>query len=383
MSTKKYLIVIGGPTASGKTTFAIEIARHFNTEIISCDSRQFYREMAIGTAKPSHEELSLVKHHFVDSLSIENEYSVGDFEKQTLNLLDQLFKEKDYAVMCGGSGLFINAVCFGLDSFPAVPPEIRNAVEKEFEATGIGPLQKELQEKDPDYFSEMDIQNPHRLMRAIEVIRHTGQPFSSFRQGRALKRSFQPVFLQLHHPRQTLYDRINFRVDQMMDAGLLDEAKSLYSNKKLNALQTVGYQEIFAYLDGTHSLERAIELIKQNSRRYAKRQITWMRRDGFWKHFRPDEIAYAQEYIQMIIRQDLKLKSAELSDLNIQSDPTCDDKAKVCCAYLREALAGYFAYEVRPKKSRWHPVQMLDPDGAVEQLLQHEQNLLKEEIGIK
>ena len=240
MSAKKYLIVIGGPTASGKTGFAIDVAKHFDTEVISCDSRQFYREMSIGTAKPAAEEIAQVKHHFVDSLSIHDEYSVGDFEKESLSLLEKLFKDHDYVVLSGGSGLFINALCFGLDKFPEVPPETRKSVENDYQNKGIEALQGELKNTDPEYYQEVDILNPKRLMRAIEVIRSTGKTFTSFRRGQSAQRVFTPVFLQMHHPRELLYERINKRVDIMIQNGLLQEVTALLPHQNLNALQTVG-----------------------------------------------------------------------------------------------------------------------------------------------
>ncbi len=381
MSSNKYLIVIGGPTASGKTSFAIDIAQHFNTEIISCDSRQFYREMSIGTAKPTSEELAAVKHHFIDSLSIHDHYSVGDFEKQTLELLDQLFLSRDYVVMSGGSGLFINAVCFGLDKFPEIPKEIRKQVEADFEMGGMEKLQAELQHSDPEYYEEVDLRNPHRLMRAVEVIRHTGKPFSSFRRGNNSKRNFIPVFLQIHHPRATLYQRINQRVDLMMEANLLEEVQELLPNQDLNALQTVGYQELFAYFNDQETLESAVEQIKQNSRRYAKRQITWMRRDGFWKHFRPQETRAAIRFINFVSNNDLILKTIDLREEKFETEETYPAGSKVVTATKGGALSGYFAFAIKSKKSIWHPIEMKVADDDLREILQHEKELLMEEYG--
>ncbi|KAA3631627.1 MAG: tRNA (adenosine(37)-N6)-dimethylallyltransferase MiaA [Bacteroidetes bacterium] len=381
MSSCKYLIVIGGPTASGKTSFAIKIAQYFNTDIISCDSRQFYREMSIGTAKPSSEELAEVKHHFIDSLSIHDNYSVGDFEQQTIELLDQLFLSRDYVVMCGGSGLFINAVCFGLDKFPDIPNEIRKQVEEEFDTGGVEKLQAELQSSDPEYYNEVDLMNPHRLMRALEVIRHTGKPFSSFRRGKYLKRNFIPVFLQIHHPRETLYQRINQRVDLMMQANLLAEVKKLVPHQNLNALQTVGYQELFSFLNGQSTLENSIDQIKQNSRRYAKRQITWMRRDGFWKHFRPQETSAAILFISFVAQNNLVLKTLDLREEKFETEEIYPANSKVMTAAKGDALSGYFVFEIKPKKNIWHPIEMSMPDEILKEFLQHEKELLMEEYG--
>lgn len=381
MSSNKYLIVIGGPTASGKTSFAIEVAKHFQTEIISCDSRQFYREMSIGTAKPTTDELAEVKHHFIDSLSIHDNYSVGDFEKQTLELLDQLFSSKDYVVMCGGSGLFINAVCFGLDKFPEIPADLRKQIEKEFETGGIEKLQAELQNSDPEYYTQVDLMNPHRLMRALEVIRHTGKPFSFFRQRKNLNRSFIPIFIQIHHPREILYERINQRVDRMMENHLLEEVKTLIPSQKLNALQTVGYQELFSFLNGQHTLEEAVDQIKQNSRRYAKRQITWMRRDGFWKHFRPQETTAAIRFITYAVQENLIIKTLDLREVNLGFEGTYPIGSKVLTASKGDALFGYFVYKIKQKKPTWYPVEMKIPDEELNPFLKHEKELLSEEYG--
>ncbi len=293
----KYLIVIGGPTASGKTSLAIRLANHFETEILSADSRQFYREMSIGTAKPTKKELAAAKHHFVDSISIQKTYSVGQYERDAVQLLDELFKKQEVVIMTGGSGLFINAVCQGLDDFPSIQPKTRQKAMEIFDQKGIEALQQIIEENDPDYYQKVDLQNKRRLMRAVEVILETGEAYSSFLAKNKVKRRFVPIYLQVHHPREILYERINYRVELMMKAGLPEEVKGLLPYRSNNALQTVGYQELFEYFDGTISLKRAIELIQQNSRRYAKRQITWMRRDGFWKHIRPDDVAVALDYI--------------------------------------------------------------------------------------
>lgn len=274
-----YLISVVGPTAIGKTAMAIHLAQKFKTEIISSDSRQFFKEMRIGTAVPDEDELSLAPHHFIHHKSIFDAYSVGDFERDALDRLKTLFTTHDILVMAGGSGLYVDAVLKGLDVFPEVPPQIRSELNHQLEKEGIQALQKLLQQKDPEYFETVDHHNPQRLIRALEVILGTGKTFSSFRSGKETKRPFKSIKIGLTASRETLYDRINHRVDLMMERGLLEEAKSLFPHKKLNALQTVGYKELFEYFDGHHSLENAVEEIKKNTRRYAKRQLTWFRKD--------------------------------------------------------------------------------------------------------
>ncbi|WP_233752606.1 tRNA (adenosine(37)-N6)-dimethylallyltransferase MiaA [Flavilitoribacter nigricans] len=294
---KKYLLVVGGATASGKTGFAIQLARHFQTEIVSADSRQFYREMQIGTAKPTPEELSEAPHHLIGHISIETAYSVGDYEQEALRLLDDLYEKHKVVILCGGSGLFIKALCEGLDQFPEVPAEITAELQAAYEEHGLAFLQSELQAADPEYYGEVDQQNPRRLLRALSVIRASGKPFSSFRKQQPKSRDFTPVYLQIDWPREQLYARINQRVDLMLAAGLVEEARQLYAYRHLQALQTVGYQELFDHFSGLISLEEAVELIKRNSRRYAKRQLTWFRRDGFWEKFHPDDLQKALHYI--------------------------------------------------------------------------------------
>jgi len=293
----KYLIVIGGPTASGKTNLAIQLAQHYKTVILSADSRQFYKEMNIGTAKPNSEELAAAPHYFINTLSIEEEYTVGDYELEALNTLENIYKEHDIAILAGGSGLFIRALCEGLDKFPDVPSEIKEAIQEVYDSKGIKALQAELKEKDPLYYDEVDIQNARRLMRALEVIRVSGEPFSSFRQKNVQKRPFQPIYVLINMDRTVLYDRINRRVDLMMEAGLLEEALSLHPKKHLKSLQTVGYQEFFDYFDEKISIEEAIELVKRNSRRYAKRQMTWFRKREHWNSFENDEVEQIIEFI--------------------------------------------------------------------------------------
>lgn len=270
----KTLVAIVGPTAIGKTALSIDIAKALNTEIISCDSRQFFSEMKIGTAPPSPEELDMVKHHFIGHLSVNDEYSVGAFEKDTLNLLNKLFKEKDTIVMVGGSGLYADAVIKGLDVFPDIDPKIR----EQLKTKSIGDLQKLLEEKDPEYYNTVDINNPQRLIRALEIVIGTDKFYSHYRKQNQAERPFNTIVIGLNTEREQLYDRINKRVDLMMEAGLLKEAKQLYPLKHLNALQTVGYRELFEHFDNKISLEKAVEEIKKNTRRFAKRQITWFKR---------------------------------------------------------------------------------------------------------
>lgn len=281
--------MIAGPTASGKTSLAIEVANDYHTEIISADSRQLFKEMSIGTAKPTADELAQAKHHFVNHISIHDRYSAGQFEKEVLALLSDLFQENDVVVMVGGSGLYIQAVCEGFDDLPNVSNEIRESLKKRLETDGLGALVEELNRQDPVYADEVDQSNSHRVLRALEVIKQTGQPFSSFRKNQQAKRSFNIRKFAINWEREILYDRINKRVDLMIEQGLEAEAKSLHSLKQLNALQTVGYSEWFDYFDGIIDRAEAIRLIKRNSRRYAKRQMTWLRRDESVKWIKPGE----------------------------------------------------------------------------------------------
>jgi tRNA dimethylallyltransferase len=303
MPVKKYLIVIGGPTASGKTTMAIRLAQHFSTEILSADSRQFYREMSIGTAKPSLEELSQARHHFIDNLSIHDPYSVGDFEKDALSVLNTIYKKNNMAIMVGGTGLYIQAVCEGLDAFPEVPIDIRQYYETVFEKEGIEALQKELQILDNEYFMQVDKDNSKRLIRALSVCKASGQPFSSFRKGGKVDRNFDIIYIYMDVPRDILYQKINNRVDKMLAEGLINEVEKLLPYKKYNALQTVGYTELFAYFAGEISLDEAIDKIKQHTRNYAKRQMTWFRRAGHWVAFSPDDTEGVIRFIDGYIKE--------------------------------------------------------------------------------
>jgi len=275
----KTLIVITGPTAIGKTTAAIQLAQHFNTVIISADSRQFYREMSIGTAKPTPEELAMAKHYFVNSHSITESFTVADFEKQALQLLGELFKTRNIVILVGGSGLYIKAVCEGFDDIPSAEPEIREKLNREFEEFGIANLQEKLKKADPEYYAQVDIHNPQRVIRALEVFESTGKPFSSYLLSNINKRPFNIIKIGLDMPREILYERINRRVDDMVQQGLVDEVKTLLPYRHLNALNTVGYSELFDYFDGKTDLYQAIQSIKQNTRRFAKRQLTWFRKD--------------------------------------------------------------------------------------------------------
>jgi tRNA dimethylallyltransferase len=276
---QKTLIVIAGPTASGKTTVGIQLARQLHTEIISADSRQFYREMAIGTAKPTPAELAQAPHHFINSHSIGDSFNVGDFEQQGLALLTELFKTHNQVVMVGGSGLYVKAICEGFDQLPDVDLAVRERLNTEYENNGIEHLQQKLKLADPDYYQQVDLSNPQRLVRALEVFESSGQPFSSFRKADLRQRPFNILKIGLAWPREQLYERINLRVDIMIAEGLLQEVQALLPYRHLNALNTVGYTEIFNYLDGQTDLPTAIALIKQNTRRFAKRQMTWFNRD--------------------------------------------------------------------------------------------------------
>lgn len=297
---KKYLITVIGPTAIGKTALAIEIAKHFKCEIISADSRQFFKEMNIGTAVPSKDELEAVKHHFIQNISIFEEYTVGNFERDAIAKLDELYKANDFAVMVGGSGLYIDAVLKGFDDFPDIDPSVRIDLVANYEQHGLEYLQQELEKRDPVHYEKVAKENPQRLMRALEVSIGTGKPYSSFLNQKKNTRNFIPIVIGLEADRELMYNRINQRVDIMAANGLLDEARTLYPHKKLNALQTVGYRELFAHFDGDYTLEFALEEIKKNTRRFAKRQMTWFKRNeaATWFDFKtpPQEII---NYIEM------------------------------------------------------------------------------------
>jgi tRNA dimethylallyltransferase len=279
-----YLITIIGPTAIGKTALSITLSNHFGCDIISCDSRQFFKEMKIGTAVPSAEELKAAPHHFIQNKSVFENYSVGDFEREALLKLDELFQKNNIQIMVGGSGLYVDAVLRGFDDFPDIPPNIREEIRTNYEEKGLDFLQQKLQKIDAYYFEKLStenpqtLQNPQRMMRFVEVCLGTGKPYSSFLNQKINTRNFTPIIIGLEANRKIMYERINRRVDLMLQEGLLEEVKTLFPNKNLNALQTVGYRELFDYLDGKTSLEFAIEEIKKNTRRFAKRQLTWFKR---------------------------------------------------------------------------------------------------------
>ncbi len=275
----KLLIAVVGPTAIGKTALGIKLANHFDTEIISADSRQFFKEMSIGTAVPDEDELAAAKHHFIQHISIEEEYNVGLFEQEALAKIEALFTEHDVVIMVGGSGLYVDAVINGLDKFPDVDPEIRNTLTQRLESEGIESLQDQLQILDPNHYQRIDLHNKQRLIRALEICLGTGKPYSSFLARNTVQRPFNTLKIGLNAARQLIYERINKRVDVMIEKGLIEEAKGLYTKRELNALQTVGYRELFGYFAEEFDLDTAIEEIKKNTRRFAKRQLTWYRKD--------------------------------------------------------------------------------------------------------
>ncbi len=296
----KTVILIAGPTAVGKTALAIELAQHFNSSIISADSRQCYKEITIGVAKPSVEELNTVKHYFINSHSITDEVTAAAYEQYALTAAEELFATNNFAVMVGGTGLYIKAFCEGMDQIPAVPDELRMQLQQTYQQKGMAWLQQELQQHDPLYAAQGEMQNPQRMLRALEVVLASGESIITFRKGEKQQRPFDIIKIGLELPREELYNRINLRVDLMMKEGLLEEAKAVYPQRQLNALQTVGYRELFDYFDGTLTLPQAVEKIKQNSRHYAKRQLTWFKRDAEMKWFHPSDAAAIISYIVAI-----------------------------------------------------------------------------------
>jgi len=289
-SSKKTLITIVGPTAIGKTSLSILIASHFKTEIISCDSRQFYKEMTLGTAVPEKEELAAVPHHFIQNRSVFEDYNVGAFERDALNVLDRLFKKHNIVVMVGGSGLYVKTVLEGLDDFPKIDPSIRLELKQVLKTEGIIPLQNQLKKLDIITYNTIDKDNPQRVIRALEICIGTNLPYSSYTSNSKKKRKFNSIIIGLSGEREKIYERINRRVDQMLENGLIDEAQKLYPNKELNALQTVGYKELFSFFEEKTTKDEAIQEIKKNTRRFAKRQLTWFKKDSniYWFDFETD-----------------------------------------------------------------------------------------------
>jgi tRNA dimethylallyltransferase len=293
----KTLLVIAGPTAVGKTALCVRLARMLHTDVVSTDSRQLYRELTIGTAKPAPEEMNDVRHHFINSHSITDPVNAGRYERECLALLDTLFQTKDVVILSGGTGLYINAVCNGLDEMPSVDPALRAQLLVRFQQEGLEVLQQELRQLDPVYAESADLQNPIRITRALEVCLSTGLPYSSFRRQQTVERPFRSVMVALDRPRPELYERIDTRMDTMLRVGLVEEVRSLLAYRNLPALQTVGYQEVFPYLDGQYDYDEMVRLLKRNSRRYAKRQLTWFRNQGNYTWVSPDDEA---EIIRMI-----------------------------------------------------------------------------------
>lgn len=293
----KTLIVITGPTAVGKTALCLDIAKHFDIPIINADSRQIFRELKIGTARPTEEQMQEVKHYFVGILGFEDYYSASLFEQQVLELLDQQFQSHDHALMAGGSMMYIDAVCDGIDDIPTIDDATRDLMKKRLAKEGLEKLCEELKILDPEYYDIVDRQNPRRVVHALEICTMTGKPYTSFRKQEKRERPFRIIKIGLNRPREELYERINRRVDQMMAEGLLDEVQNLYPQRHLNALNTVGYKELFDYIDGRWSLEEAIERIKGNTRRYARKQLTWYKKDEQIRWFHPDDKETIINYI--------------------------------------------------------------------------------------
>lgn len=283
------LIVLLGPTGIGKTDISIQLAKKYNAPIVSSDSRQFYRELKIGTAAPTEKETKEVEHFFIGSHSILDNYNAGQYEEDAINLLNELFKKHNVVLLVGGSMMYIDAVCNGLDEIPLVPSDIREFWQEEFKHKGLSHIQQELFRLDPKHYKEVDLKNPKRILHALEICLTTGNPYSDLRTGKKKKRNFEIIKIGLNKPRQELYEQINLRVDKMIEKGLMEEAKQYYPFKNLNTLNTVGYKELYAHFDGKISLQEAIELIKKNTRNYAKRQLTWFNRDKEITWFHPKD----------------------------------------------------------------------------------------------
>lgn len=297
---RKTLIVITGPTAVGKTALCLDIAKHFDIPIINADSRQIFRELKIGTARPTEEQMREVKHYFVGMLGLEDYYSASLFEQQVLELLGQQFQTRDYALMAGGSMMYIDAVCDGIDDIPTIDDATRDLMKRRLSEEGLERLCEELKTLDPDYYDIVDRQNPRRVVHALEICTMTGKTYTSFRKREKRERPFGIMKIGLNRPREKLYERINQRVDQMMADGLLNEVRSLYPQRHLNALNTVGYKELFDYIDGRWPLEEAVERIKGNTRRYARKQLTWYKKDNHIHWFHPDDKETIINYISSI-----------------------------------------------------------------------------------
>ncbi len=295
------LLVLVGPTAVGKTDFSLELAKTFHTEIISADSRQFYHEMSIGTAKPDLAELQGIPHHFIDFLSIDQPFNAYDYELEAVNLLEDLYRKNKLVILTGGSGLYVKAVCDGIDQMPDIPENIRKQLKTELKEKGLSILLDQLKTVDPEYFEQVDQQNPSRVIRGLELYLTSGIPYSKFRTGKKAIRNFRTIKIGLERGKQDLYDRINRRMDEMIARGLFEEAESLFEKRNLTALKTVGYKEIFDFLEGKYDREEAVRLLKRNSRRYAKRQMTWFKKDEEIKWFHPDEYEMVVKYIKQKI----------------------------------------------------------------------------------
>lgn len=294
---RNFLIIVAGPTAVGKTKLCVQLAQELKCEIISADSRQYFKELSIGTAKPTKREMGGIPHHFIDFISIEQEFSAGKFEQEVLKLLPDLYKENNRTIMTGGSGLYIQAVCQGMNEIPDVDINFREVLYRELAAHGLPPLLQELSIKDPVYANMVDKSNPQRIVRALEICRGTGQPYSSFRTDQQVERDFEVLKIGLNREREELFIRIDQRMDLMVEEGLFEEAHQYYKMRHLNALKTVGYKEVFGYLNGEYNKDEAIRLLKRNTRRYAKRQLTWFKKDAGFSWFHPDSFEQILSHI--------------------------------------------------------------------------------------
>ena len=301
MNNKPTLLVILGPTGVGKTNISLRLAEHFACPIVSSDSRQFYRELKIGTAAPSEDQLNRAKHYFIGSHSIFDEYNAGQYEQDAINLLSELFQQNNIVMLVGGSMMYIDAICNGMDDIPTVDAEIRSFWQKQYANFGLEFIQNELKRLDPKHYQEVDLLNPKRIMHALEICNMTGRPYSELRTGQRKERPFDILKIGLNRPRAELYERINARVDEMMTDGLLEEARQFYEYRHLNTLNTVGYKELYEYMSGNWTLEFAVSMIRQDSRRYAKRQLTWFNRDKEIHWFHPDEEERIMEFVNEIV----------------------------------------------------------------------------------